>query len=117
MILAANTNASAGGGSLLILLVPLVLLGVFMWWSGRKRQKEAQSLTSNIEPGRDVVLRNGSVVTVLDENPEFITVEVSPGVTQRWVAGAVSRVLPMPGAEEPEVIETTADDQNDDDTK
>lgn len=101
-IVAAETQSSGGGfGGLLTLMLPLLLfMIVFMWWSNRKRSKEAETLDNSLEVGRDAVLRNGSVVTIREIDSEYVTVERSPGNIERWVPGAIARVLPVPGSEE-----------------
>lgn len=87
---------------MLLILAPLLL--IWMWYSNKKRKTTEEQLNTSIQPGRDVVLRNGSVVTVLENHDDYFVVEVSEGYTQRWIPGAISRVLPDPYAEALEEI-------------
>lgn len=89
---------SSGSGSLLI-FAPLVLLIAWMFFTQRRRTKEAQSLQSSLGVGDEVMTTSGMLgrVTALDDT--IATLEVSPGVSIRFSRRAIAGPAPAaPGS-------------------
>lgn len=95
MILAAE-NQSSGGASLLPLLMLVGLFAVMYFLVIRpqsKRRKEMQSMQQNVGPGSEIVTVGGLYGTVVAVDDDSVTLEVSPGVTNRYAKGAIGKVL------------------------
>jgi preprotein translocase subunit YajC len=92
---------SSGGStatSLLIFLLPVLLI-VFMVFTQRRRQREAQALQSSLEVGDEVCTTSGLFgrVTALDDTA--VSLEVSPGVILRFDRRAIGMKLTPSGPE------------------
>jgi preprotein translocase subunit YajC len=89
---------SSGSGSLLI-FAPLLLLIGWMFFTQRRRTKEAQTLQSGLGVGDEVMTTSGMLgrITALDDT--FANLEVSPGVSIRFNRRAIAGPAPaMPGS-------------------
>jgi preprotein translocase subunit YajC len=96
--LVAATSSSSGSSSLLIFALPLLLIG-WMFYSGRRRTRQAQALQSSLGVGDEVTTTSGLLgrITALDDG--VATLEVSPGVTIRFNRRAISGPAPTaPGS-------------------
>jgi preprotein translocase subunit YajC len=92
---------SSGGStatSLLIFLLPVLLI-VFMVFTQRRRQREAQALQSSLEVGDEVCTTSGLYgrVTALDSTA--VTLEISPGVAVRFDRRAIGMKVAQIGPE------------------
>jgi preprotein translocase subunit YajC len=101
---------SSGGGSYTLLLMMAVLFGAMYFLMIRpqqRRRREQQALQSSIGPGDEVMTIGGLYGTVVDVDDESITLEVAPGITNRYTRGAVNRVVTSASqpAEEDEAVE------------
>ncbi len=100
-----------GGGSSflpLLLLVGLFALMYFMVIRPQsQRRKKLQQMQDEIGPGSEVVTIGGLYGTVVDTDDDTLTLEVAPGVTNRYARGAIGKVLPPATSD--------ADDDADDD--
>lgn len=117
MILAAES--SGGGGSGLILFLPLVLMLVFLWYlmsrQNRSRKQQAREVQQNLAPGLEVMTTAGLIGTVQSLDDETVTLEVAPGVTNRYVRAAIGKVITAddpglssaPPSEEMESLDTS----------
>jgi len=76
-------------GSLLFLALPLALIG-FMFWSQRRRQKQAQMLQSSITVGDEVCTTSGLFGRVTALSDTTATLEVAPGTEVRFDRRAVA---------------------------
>lgn len=90
--------------SLLLLALPLVLIG-FMFWSQRRRQRQAQDLQSSIAVGDEVCTTSGLFGRVIALTETVATLEVAPGTQVRFdrraLAMKVDSVTTAPGAAHP----------------
>jgi preprotein translocase subunit YajC len=84
---------SSGSGSLLI-FAPLLLLIGWMFFTQRRRTKEAQTLQSGLGVGDEVMTTSGMLgrITALDDT--FANLEVSPGVNIRFNRRAIAGPAP-----------------------
>jgi preprotein translocase subunit YajC len=90
--------ASGGGGlgSFTPILMIVLLFGVMYFMMIRpqqKRRREAENMQSSIGPGDEVVTIGGLYGTVVTIDNETVTLEVAPGVQNRYARPAVARVV------------------------
>jgi preprotein translocase subunit YajC len=82
-------------------LVPFVIIiGGFYLVAlrpARARQRAAQQMQSELQPGQQVMTGSGLFATVSSVEDDAVVLEVSPGVTLRWARQAISRVGPPDG--------------------
>lgn len=93
---AQSEAAPAGGG--LGMFLPLILMFVLMYFllfrPQQKRMAEHRKLVDALAKG-DEVLTNGGIAGRVEEvGPQFVTVEVAPGVKIRIQKHAVANILP-----------------------
>jgi len=90
---------SSGSITPLILLVALV---AFFWLvvlrPQRNRQRQTQQMQRELAVGAQVMTTAGLFATVVGMDDESVTLEVAPGVYNRYVRAAVAKVIPPPEA-------------------
>lgn len=110
VLLAANGSA---GGSLGVLLPLLLLLAVAYFLLIRpqqRRRREVESLQSTLGPGDEVVTVAGLYGTVVTIDDKVVTIEVAPGVTNRYARQAIGQIVNSASRPETTAPETTAKD-------
>ncbi|MFJ5231583.1 preprotein translocase subunit YajC [Kitasatospora sp. NPDC088391] len=76
----------------IIFLLPL--LAIFMMMrSQKKRQAQAQTMQSTLQPGAGVRTIGGMYALVKAVNDETVELEVAPGVVAHYTKGAIAAVL------------------------
>ncbi|HEX6498252.1 MAG TPA: preprotein translocase subunit YajC [Micromonosporaceae bacterium] len=93
MLLAAQ---GSGGSSLSFLLFLVLIFGAMYFLMIRpqqKRRREAEQLQRSIAPGDEVITVAGLYGTVRGVDDDTVTLEVAPGVTNRYARGAIARVV------------------------
>ncbi len=75
----------------LIILLPIALLAL-IFFSGRKRQREAAAVQKQLSPGAEIVTTAGLYATIVEVEADSVVLESSPGVQSRWARAAVARV-------------------------
>jgi preprotein translocase subunit YajC len=93
-------------------LLPLLIVAAlyFLFLRPQKnRQKAAQALSNNIEPGQRIVTTAGMYATVVELDDAGVLLEIAPGVQVRYVRQAISRVVEAELVGETEVGEEYAD--------
>ena len=105
-----------GGGPLLTLVLLGAVFYFFLIAPQRRRQRQQQQMTSQLEPGAEVMTTAGLFATVRSVTDTEVELEVAPGVVSRYAKGAIARVIPPPGPDEPEPHEIEADDLDGDHT-
>jgi len=104
--------AAQGGGSssfVPILMIGLIIAAMYFFLI-RPQQRQRRQMTemqSKIAVGTQVVTIGGLYGTVVEADDETVVLEVAPGVTNKYVRGAVSRVVEPKAAD----AETLGDDQ------
>jgi preprotein translocase subunit YajC len=110
VILAAN---STGGSSYSLIIMMVLLFGAMYFLMIRpqqKRRRAMESMQSSIGAGDEVITIGGLYGTVIHIDDETVTLEVAPGITNRFARGAISRVTSPTAAKDTEdESETTAD--------
>jgi preprotein translocase subunit YajC len=76
-----------------------------------RKRKEMAEMQHTVEVGAQVLTIGGLYGTVVDGDDESVTLEVAPGVTNRYARGAIGKVVtasgtPEGGAESAEVPPT-----------
>lgn len=115
LILAAD---SGGGGSALTPIILLVLLAAFAYFMlirpQRARQRQAQQLQQQLRVGTEVMTTAGLYGTVAAIDDDVVTLEVAPGVHNRYLRAAIARVVtpqdaPFEAEDEVESVEEAPD--------
>ena len=97
MPLAANTAGGSAGFSWIFLLL-LIAAGYFMIVRPtQRRRREVQTVQRSLGVGDEVLTTAGLYGTVVALDDQSVTIEVSPGVTNRYVRQAVSQVVTKAG--------------------
>lgn len=94
------SNGGSPVASLLIFALPVLLI-VFMVFSQRRRQREAQTLQAGLAVGDEVCTTSGLFGTVRSLDDSVVTLEISPGVTVRFDRRAIGLKTPPPGPVDP----------------
>ena len=87
----------SGGGSYTFLIVIVVLFGLLyfvMIRPQRNKQRQAQQMQSQVQPGQRVRTTAGMYATVIEADADDVLLEVAPGVQIRFLRRAVLDVLP-----------------------
>jgi preprotein translocase subunit YajC len=88
---------SSGGGSYTFLIVIVVLFGLLyfvMIRPQRNKQRAAQQMQNQVQPGQRVRTTAGMYATVIEADADDVLLEVAPGVQIRFLRRAVLDVLP-----------------------
>ena len=98
-MLDATAAPSAGGGSMLVTFLPMILVLAIMYMflirPQAKKAKELQRMLESITPGTDVVTNSGIHGTVKGQkgqNNEILILQISEGVKIEIDRSAVGRV-------------------------
>jgi preprotein translocase subunit YajC len=92
--LVAAAPTSSGSGSLLI-FAPILLLFGWIFYTGRRRTKEAQRVQSALAVGDDVTTTSGLLGRIVALDDEVATLEVSPDVSIRFNRRAIAGPAPI----------------------
>jgi preprotein translocase subunit YajC len=79
------------------LLLPLLLFAAFYFILIRPRQKQQREIAqvqSTLAPGARVMTGSGLIATIVSVDDDEVVLEVSPGITNRYVRRAIMRVVP-----------------------
>ncbi len=92
----APAAAPAGGGmsSLLLMGGMFVVFYFLLIRPQQKRAKEHKALVAALAKGDEIVTSGGTLGRVTDLNDNYVTVEISDGVTMKVQRSAVQTVLP-----------------------
>ncbi|BCJ30609.1 preprotein translocase subunit YajC [Actinocatenispora sera] len=79
----------------MILLFVLMIVAMYFLLirPQQKRKREQQQMQSNAGIGAEIMTLGGLYGTIVDTDDESITIEVAPGVTNRYAKGAIARVV------------------------
>ena len=100
---AAGADAPAGGASIFIQLIPLLLLFVIFWVliirPQQKRLKEHREMVASVKKGDEVVTGGGLIGRVTRVTDEEVEVELAPQTRVRVVKSTLSSVTPRGGTQ------------------
>ena len=95
MNFAASSGSSGNSLLPLLLLVGLFALMYFMVIRPQsQRRKQMAQMQASVEVGSSILTIGGLYATVVALDDESVTLEVAPGITNRYARGAISKVLP-----------------------
>ena len=98
--LISDAFAQAGGeaGGSLFSLLPLVVIFVLFYFllirPQQKRAKQHKEMVAALSKGEEVVTNGGLLGKVTDVDDNFISLEISSGLTVKVQRQAVSKVMP-----------------------
>jgi preprotein translocase subunit YajC len=90
-------SGSSGSSSFLPMLLLFGLLALMYFMVIRpqsQRRKQMQQMQETVTTGSPVLTIGGLYGTVVSVDDESVTLEVAPGVTNRYARGAIAKVLP-----------------------
>ena len=100
-VIAADTSSGSSGlfmwGMMLLLLVAVYFM---MIRPQQKRRREQETMQSSVSVGARVLTIGGLYGTVTEISDDSVTLEVAPGVTNRYARGAISRIVASAGDSE-----------------
>lgn len=85
--------SQGSGGSALIFLLPIVLIG-YLFITQRRRQRDAVSRQQSVQVGDEVRTTSGLFGYVVSLEDTVVTLEASPGVKLRFDRRAIASVVP-----------------------
>jgi len=91
----ADTVQAAAGDYSQVLLILLLIVGMYfvMIRPQQKRRREVAEMQSSIGVGDEILTIGGLYGTVTEIEDEYVTLEVAPGVTNRYIRAAVSKMV------------------------
>ena len=101
MYLAAAKSSSGNYTFLIVIVVLFGLLYFVMIRPQRNKQRQAQAMQSQVQPGQRVRTTAGMYATVVDADDTDVVLEVAPGVHLRFLRRAVMDVLPDEDGDRP----------------
>ncbi|MBI3817664.1 MAG: preprotein translocase subunit YajC [Planctomycetes bacterium] len=92
-----TAQQDGGGGFPGMMMLPLVIMFALMYFlvmrPEKKRQKEAQSMRSNLKKGDRVLLTGGMLGDVAGMGDDWITVEIADKVRVQFQRSAVVSII------------------------
>jgi len=85
----AAPQPAPGGGSMLTMLLPMLILVPFLFMSFR-RQKKEQEARKNLKRGDRVVTQAGLIGELVEMDERIAKVKIAPGTTVQVLANALS---------------------------
>jgi preprotein translocase subunit YajC len=90
----AATNQGGSPFGMWILLALFILAAYFLIIRPQqRRRKQAEQLQSSVGPGDEVITVAGLYGKVVDIDDKTVTLEVAPGVTNRYARQAIGQVV------------------------
>jgi preprotein translocase subunit YajC len=109
--LAATTSGANPFTSWILLAVFVAAAYFVLIRPQQRRRRQMQAVQSSIAPGDQVMTMGGLYGTVVAVDDETITLEVAPGVTNRYARQAVGQKITPPDEKQPaDTPETSASD-------
>ena len=93
--------------ALLLIAVLIAAFYLLLVRPARQRQKEQAATVSKVVPGVRVMTTAGLFGTVTAVDGDQIDLEIAPGVTVRYVAAAVARIIEDPARLSTTFLENT----------
>lgn len=112
----AEGSAPAGGGSLLVSLLPLILMFVIFWFilirPESKRKKEAEAMRNAVKAGDDIITIGGICGTVITVKDERLVIETGADQVRmeitKWAVSSNETAAAAKKAAEKKAIEDAA---------
>jgi preprotein translocase subunit YajC len=108
--LAANSQGGSPFGMWILLALFILAAYFLIIRPQQRRRRQVEAVQSSISPGDEVVTVAGLYGTVVDIDDKIVTIEVAPGVTNRYARQAISQVVNSASkSAEPESGPTSSD--------
>jgi preprotein translocase subunit YajC len=91
--LAANSQGGSPFGMWILLALFILAAYFLIIRPQQRRRRQVEAVQSSISPGDEVVTVAGLYGTVVDIDDKIVTIEVAPGVTNRYARQAISQVV------------------------
>ena len=112
----AEGGTPAGGGSLLVSLLPLILMFVIFWFilirPESKRKKEAEAMRNAVKAGDDIITIGGICGTVITVKDERLVIETGADQVRmeitKWAVSSNESAAAAKKAAEKKAIEDAA---------
>ncbi|HEY0358581.1 MAG TPA: preprotein translocase subunit YajC [Mycobacteriales bacterium] len=88
---------------LLLMVGLLVVMYLVVIRPQSRKRKEMQQMQHSVDVGTQVLTIGGLYGTVVGSDDESVTLEVAPGVTNRYSRGAIGKVVTDTGTPEADV--------------
>lgn len=72
-----------------MLLLMVALFG-FMWWTNRSQEKKKQAMLGELKKGDRVITQSGLMGKLIERTDRFATVEIASGVKVKMLASALA---------------------------
>ncbi|MGC9668552.1 preprotein translocase subunit YajC [Planosporangium sp. 12N6] len=106
----AATNQGGSSLGMWILLALFILAAYFLIIRPQqRRRKQMEDLQTSIGPGDEIMTVAGLYGTVVDIDDKTVTLEVAPGVTNRYARQAVGQVVNQANRPTAEAESTSTD--------
>jgi preprotein translocase subunit YajC len=86
---APPASSSPGGGSMLTMLLPFLILVPFLFMSFRRQKKESEA-RKGLKKGDKVVSQSGLIGELIDMDDRVAKVKIAPGTTVQLLASTLS---------------------------
>jgi preprotein translocase subunit YajC len=93
VLLAAQSSGSSSFSLLLMMVLIFGAMYFLMIRPQQRRRREVESMQASIGIGDEVVTVGGLYGTVADIDDETVTLEVAPGIENRYARAAIGRVI------------------------
>ncbi len=111
-VFAAEQRSGGGGITPLLLLAALIAFTyLILIRPQRSRMRQLQQTQATLAPGAEVITTAGLYATVVDLDEQTVTLEVAPGVHNRYDRRAVARVVTPPAEAEVTDEETSSPEE------
>ena len=91
--LAASSSSGNPYGIWILLALCIAAAYFLIIRPQQRRRREVEAVQSSIGPGDEIVTVAGLYGTVIDVDDKIVTIEVAPGVTNRYARQAIGQVI------------------------
>jgi len=108
--LAANQSGGSAYGMWILLLLFILAAYFVIIRPQQRRRREVESVQRSLGPGDEVVTVAGLYGTVVDVDDKTVTLEVAPGINNKYARQAIAQVVNSASKPEPAEPTTTSSD-------
>jgi len=108
--LAANQSGGSAYGMWILLLLFVLAAYFLIIRPQQRRRREVESVQRSLGPGDEVVTVAGLYGTVVDVDDKTVTLEVAPGINNKYARQAIAQVVNSASKPEPAEPTTSSSD-------
>jgi preprotein translocase subunit YajC len=108
--LAAQSQGGSAYGMWILLLLFMLAAYFLIIRPQQRRRREVQAVQSSLGPGDEVVTIAGLYGTVVDVDDKTVTLEVAPGINNKYARQAIAQVVNSASKSDPAESTTTSSD-------